>query len=194
MGDVGRYFKAGGKPENLILHFLDFDTGRIDPLWSVNGFKRRIDIFKENKINAIISPDFSSWADYPYAVQIYNYYRSSVLTNDFSKAGFDIIPNVCFSAPKLNNISISVWGNRQDLILIDANHIGRNENNIKRFMDGLSDVVSMLHPKKIWLWSKVLGIIRPALQAYPDIIDIVAPRNYVLYKLYHHRKKVKKDG
>ena len=119
-GDLRRYYEAGGKKEKLIVHFLSYDTGVIAPLWG-DSFHKRVDRMKEFKCKTIVSPDFSSWADMPLPLQIFNYYKSNVVTRDLLKAGFEVIPNLCWSHPKLIEFSVSQWGAHTDA-LIDVNH------------------------------------------------------------------------
>ena len=124
-GDLKRFFQSGGDPSSLVVHFLSYDNGAINPLWNPGPAKKRFQFLKGLGVKRIVSPDFSSWADAPLILQLWNYFRSASVTKDFITAGFEIIPNVCWSSPKLFNFSIGIWGKLKKA-LIDANHVGKD--------------------------------------------------------------------
>lgn len=46
---------------------------------------------------AVMSPDFSLFTDYPYAVQIYNHWRKHMLGAYWQRWGMKVIPSICWS-------------------------------------------------------------------------------------------------
>lgn len=149
-GDIRRYLEAGGDPKKMIIHFLTFDGGVINPLWGKESFLERVRKMKELSVEYVIAPDFSSWANYPAAVKIHNYYRSCVVTCDLIQAGFKVIPNICWSIPYLFELSIGMWGDDISLALLDANHGTKNtwsrQNNLAAF-----DYANKVNPNIKWI-------------------------------------------
>ena len=96
-----RLFAELNCPERAVIHFLSFDVGIIEPLWGRKTFLDRCKKLKDYGFNRIISPDFSAWANFAIPLQIYNIYRSAVVTSDFANNGFKIVANVQWSLPEL---------------------------------------------------------------------------------------------
>lgn len=122
--EIKNYIRAGGDPGKLVIHHLTYDEAVINPLWGTDTFMKRAELMHELGVKYVVGPDFSSWADEPYAVQLYNYYRSMVVTCDFAKAGFVTIPNVTWSAPALSRLTINMWPPNMKAIVIDVQHMG----------------------------------------------------------------------
>lgn len=147
-GDLNRFVNAGGDVSKVIVHFLSYDGGRIEPLWGTNGFERWTRKLKDFGITKLISPDFSSWANYPIILQLYNYYRSALVTNDLYKAGFEVVPNVCWSSTETFDVSVGLWG-KKDTVLVDANHISKDKFVQDKFINSFTQMIEMVSPKTV---------------------------------------------
>lgn len=191
-GDLRRYIESGGDMDHAVIHWLSRDDGCIEPLWGKETFRRRVKQMRQANIQYVIGPDFSSWADMPIATQLHNYYRSAVVAHDLAKCGFKVIPNVCWSAPQLHEISIGMWGVGLAFALIDANHFSprRQNYNYDLFWDG-AEQFSIRNPDAFcWVYS-----------SYREVADMWMARNgpcvwcpsrvAVLNKLRKHIKKVR---
>lgn len=77
------------------IHFF-LDDYQFMRLW--NNPERYIDLLK--KFNCVLSPDFSLYADYPTALQIYNHYRKHWLAACWQMYGIEVIPTICWSNEK----------------------------------------------------------------------------------------------
>ncbi len=153
-GDLRRYGEAGGDYSKVIVHFLTHDAGVIEPLWG-NKLSTRIRFLLDLGITHIIAPDFSAWALLPLAVQLYEHYRSMVVTHDLCQAGFTVIPNVCWSSPQLREINLTSWNlEDQQTILVDANHTGRKylKADQRLFWDGARQLQECLIPDRTCVW------------------------------------------
>lgn len=136
-GDLKRYVAAGGDMSRVIVHFLTYDEGVIAPLWGKKSFHERVKKMREFGVRAVVAPDFSSWADFPVVVQLHNYYRSAVVSADLARAGFAVVPNVCWSSPATYSVSIGMWSDAQPgTIVIDANHSTDKEIDRRLFWAG----------------------------------------------------------
>lgn len=127
-GDMKRFFAAGGDAEHVIVHFLTYDSGVINPWWNPGAFEKRVERAKEewHGVKYLVSPDFSSWANMPVVTQLMNHYRSMVVTRDLLKAGFTVVPNICWSCPQLLKVMIDSWPCGLPLVMLDLNHVGRS--------------------------------------------------------------------
>jgi hypothetical protein len=149
-GDIRRYFAAGGKPEKLVVHFLSYDTGVINPLWGKATFHARVKRLQDAGVTTLITPDFSSWAEMPIVEQLWNHYRSLVVSCDLATAGFWLVPNVAWSAPQVTRLMVNSWPHGLPCVLVDANHIHTVEGtlNAQIFRQGL-DVLRQSSPKRV---------------------------------------------
>lgn len=81
------------------LHFFTSDRD-FECVWK--NPDRYIPIFK--RFACIVMPDFSIYYDLPFALQIYNKYRSHWLACYFALHGVVVLPNVSFTLPKYDYI------------------------------------------------------------------------------------------
>lgn len=79
------------RPENKIVHFF-MDDYKFEVCWLWPG--RYIDNLR--RFRAVIGPDFSSYTDFPWAVQVFNHYRRQWLARYWQDNGVTIIPDVQF--------------------------------------------------------------------------------------------------
>lgn len=166
-GSKGRC--AAGDLTKMIVHHLSYDVGTIDPLWGQDTFWRRVENMRAFGIHTLIAPDFSTWADYPLAVQIHNLYRSAVVSRDLARVDFKVIPNVTWSVPALTGLSFSIWPKEATVLLVDASHVNTNRwtsnqelfwAGARKFKEYWPEVVPWLwasSPKVIEKWRLLLG-------------------------------------
>lgn len=185
-GDMKRYLQCGGDPSAAAVHFLTFDSGVIEPMWNPKAFKLRADKLQSSGFNIVVAPDFSSWADAPIILQMWNFYRSMSVTKDLIRAGFRVIPNVCWSTPILHNFSIAVWGTPHT-VLIDANHIGRNKISEGFFWRGQETFLSKNPDVKVVFYGNKRNFCRWQ-RTHKNSIRC-APRVEVLHELSKIHKK-----
>lgn len=135
--------------ENKSVHFF-IDDYQFERIWK--NPDRYIPILK--KFNQVMSPDFSTYTDYPKALQIYNHYRKHWLGAYMQMNGIDVIPTIswsdkdsfewCFDGePDNGTVAISSVG------CMD------NENSKKLFIDGYNEMIKRLKPKTIIFYGKV---------------------------------------
>ena len=76
------------------LHFF-LDDYRFETVWS-RPHKARVAL---RSYRTLLSPDFSLYADWPWAVQLWNVYRSRWCAALWSSWGFQVIPTISWSTP-----------------------------------------------------------------------------------------------
>lgn len=85
-------FCIGSKDKDGYAHFY-LDDYRFERCW--NRPERYIDELMKYK--GVIGPDFSTYTDMPYPMQIWNKYRSMALTNYWQRCGIEVVPNLQWS-------------------------------------------------------------------------------------------------
>lgn len=149
-GDINWLLRYGVDPSRLILHFLTYDTGVINPLWGTDSLQKRVDRMKAVGIKYVVEPDFSSWADAPIPLQLFNFYKSRCVGRDLQDAGFTVIPNVPFTFPYSWEVAFYGVPVGADFILFDLQHTnGGNIVAMKSSVDGVAEAIRRLAPKHI---------------------------------------------
>ena len=103
---------------------------------------------------AVMTPDFSMFADYPRAVQIYNHWRKHQLGAYWQRAGMMVIPSIgwvgrdsyswCFDGePVGGTVAVSSVGTQ------------KSKEGRRLFLDGYNEMLSRLKPGKIIFFGEV---------------------------------------
>ena len=103
---------------------------------------------------AVMTPDFSMYADYPKAVQVYNHWRKHQLGAYWQRAGMTVIPSIgwvgrdsyswCFDGePVGGTVAVSSVGTQKGK---DARRM---------FLDGYNEMLSRLKPSKVIFFGDV---------------------------------------
>ena len=74
------------------VHFF-VDDYRFESVW--HNWKRYGEML--SKFDAVMSPDFSMYTDWPKAVQIYNHYRKHFIGRYLQELGVRVYPSICWS-------------------------------------------------------------------------------------------------
>jgi hypothetical protein len=80
------------KKKDCGVHFF-LDDYQFNRCW--NAPDKYIPILQKYK--CVLSPDFSLYADFPKAIQIYNHYRKHWLGAYWQLNGIEVIPTICWS-------------------------------------------------------------------------------------------------
>lgn len=93
---VGFNYARGNckSPENKAVHFF-LDDYQFDGLW--RNVNRYVD--KLAKFRYVLTPDFSTYTDFPLAIQIYNHYRKHWVGAYLQEHGCRVIPTISWSTP-----------------------------------------------------------------------------------------------
>ena len=88
------YAKTCKEPEKKGVHFF-LDDYQFNRLWT--DVDRYIHMLQ--KFRYVMSPDFSTYTDFPKAIQIYNHYRKHWVGAYLQEAGIQVIPTISWSTP-----------------------------------------------------------------------------------------------
>jgi len=103
---------------------------------------------------AVMTPDFSLFTDYPKSVQIYNHYRKHLLGAYWQSMGMTVVPSICWSdhdsyewcfdgEPQGGTVAVSSVGTQKNPQARDF------------FLDGYREMLSRLQPSKIIFFGDV---------------------------------------
>ena len=103
---------------------------------------------------AVMTPDFSLFTDYPKSVQIYNHYRKHLLGAYWQSMGMTVVPSICWSdhasyewcfdgEPQGGTVAVSSVGTQ------------KNPQTRDFFLDGYKEMLSRLQPSKVIFFGDV---------------------------------------
>lgn len=143
------YAKTCKEPENKGVHFF-LDDYQFTRLWT--NIDRYIPILQDFRY--VMSPDFSTYTDFPKAIQLYNHYRKHWCAAYMQEAGIKVIPTIswstsdsfewCFDGePKGGTVTVSSVGTQN----------GREKKRL--FLEGYNAMVERLRPETIIFYGTV---------------------------------------
>ena len=157
---IGFNYAKSSENKNCGIHFY-VDDYQFERIW--NYPEKYIDILKQYE--CILTPDFSLYLDMPMPMKIWNIYRSRLIGQYFQSRGIKVIPTIswaeeetfkfCFKGiPKGSIVSISTIGVKQD------------ENALKIWRDGVSEMIKQIEPKAILVYGGKLDYDFKDIQVY----------------------------
>ena len=145
------------------VHFF-IDDYQFDRVWKMpNRYIRTLKQF-----GAVMTPDFSTYLDFPEAVRIFAHYKRHWCGAYWQQLGMTVIPNIQWG----NKDSYS-WCFDGDPVggIVSVSNVGmvKSKENRKRFMDGYKEMLIRLQPKQVLFFGHTLD-------GYPG------PVHYIKYK------------
>ena len=103
---------------------------------------------------AVMTPDFSMFTDYPVAVQLYNHWRKHQLGAYWQSLGLTVIPSICWS-----DHDSYAWCFDGEPVggTVAVSSVGTQKNPLARtlFLDGYAEMICRLQPEKIIFFGDV---------------------------------------
>ena len=103
---------------------------------------------------AVMTPDFSMFTDYPVAVQLYNHWRKHQLGAYWQSLGLTVIPSICWS-----DHDSYAWCFDGEPVggTVAVSSVGTQKNPLARtlFLDGYAEMMRRLQPEKIIFFGDV---------------------------------------
>ena len=118
-----------------------------------------------SKFQAVCSPDFSPYADFPKAIQIYNHYRKHWMAFYWQTQGLTVIPTITWSDPSTFDFC---FDGEPENSIVALSSVGMSKNPEYRqwMIDGYEEMMKRLKPTKI-IWR---GQLFPEFESDRDII------------------------
>ena len=149
-GFIGFYYAKSCKlPYNKGVHFF-IDDYQFTRCWA--NPDAYIDLLSNFK--AVCTPDFSTYTDFPRAVQIYNHYRKHWLGAYWQQNGITVIPTIswadrdsfawCFDGEPVGGV-----------VAVSSVGTQLNKESRKLFMDGYNEMLARLQPERIFFYGLV---------------------------------------
>lgn len=135
----------GGKGVHFFLDDYQFNV-----LW--NNINKYINILSQFKY--VMSPDFSTYTDFPKTIQIYNHYRKHWVGAYLQSAGIQVIPTISWSTP--DSFQWCFDGEPEGGT-IAVSSVGTANSKAKKelFLTGYNAMIERLNPEIILFYGKV---------------------------------------
>ena len=131
------------KDYNQWVHFYE-DDHLFERIW--RNPQKYLDILK--KYNGVILPDFSLYRDMPFAMQIWNIYRSRAIGHWLQSNGIKVIPNIRYGDRRTYKICCDGIS-KNCVIAIGSHGTIKHVADREIFVAGLDQVVKDLQPSAI---------------------------------------------
>lgn len=138
-----------GEASQTGIHFFieDYQFVRV---W--NQPARYIHMFRDYKF--ILAPDFSIYADWPMALQIYNHYRKHWLAAYYNTRGVQVVPTISWGGP--GSFAWCFDGEpKNSVVAVSSVGIFHDERTKELFVEGYRRMKKELEPAAILFYGKV---------------------------------------
>lgn len=136
-------------PKGKAVHFFE-DDYRFERLWRNWKFYGE----KLAKFDAVMTPDFSMYTDWPRAICIYNHYRRHFIGAYLQALGVTVIPTISW----IDKASFD-WCFDGDPVggIVAVSSVGTQASKKTKalFLDGWHEMLSRLHPCKVLFYGRV---------------------------------------
>ena len=132
-----------------VVHFF-LDDYQFNRLW--NNIDRYVGML--GQFRYVLSPDFSTYTDFPKAIQIYNHYRKHWVGAYLQEAGIQVIPTISWSTPDSYGWC---FDGEPEGGTVAVSSVGCMNSREKRqlFLSGYNAMVERLHPESIIFYGSV---------------------------------------
>lgn len=138
--------KSTAKHEGFGVHHFVDDYQFIREWTNIDSY---VNMFK--KFDFVMSPDFSTYTDFPKALQIYNHYRKHWIGAYLQMHGVHVIPTISWSTP--DSFEWCFDGEPRDSV-VAVSSVGCNKV-IDDFIVGYNAMMDKLQPSKIIFYGDV---------------------------------------
>ena len=130
------------------VHFF-IDDYQFERVW--NAPDKYLNVL--SRYGCVLSPDFSTFPDFPLAVNLYNHYKKHWLAAYWQQHGINVIPSICWGGedsyewcfdgePKNSIVAVSDVGNR------------RSKADLQGFLQGYNEMLKRLNPSKVLMYTR----------------------------------------
>lgn len=143
------YAKSCKYPKDKGVHFF-LDDYQFNRLWT--NIDRYIPILA--KFACVLSPDFSTYTDFPKAIQIYNHYRKHWVAAYMQEMGITVIPTISWSTA--DSFEWCFDGEPEGgCVAISSIGCMATKESKSLFVDGYNEMLRRLHPERIIFYGSV---------------------------------------
>jgi hypothetical protein len=154
VGEIGKfigwnYARSEKHPEDKAVHFF-VDDYQFNRLWT--NPNQYIDLLR--RFQYVFSPDFSPYADFPKAVQVFNHFRKHWIAAYLQEHGVNVIPTVTWSYPPSYDFCFD-GEPKESVVAVSSVGCMRSVDTKKMFMDGYNEMIARLNPSTIIFYGTV---------------------------------------
>ena len=143
------YAKTAKNPSDKIVHCFT-DDYQFNRLWN----KANDYISMVSKFKAILSPDFSTYADMPISMQIYNHYRKHWIAAYWQLHGIKVYPTISWSTP--DSYEWCFDGEPlESVIAVSSVGTQKNQESRQLFLRGYEEMMKRLNPSWVIFYGSV---------------------------------------
>lgn len=143
------FVKSCKDPWSKGVHFF-LDDYQFSRLWTnVDAY---IPILR--RFSWVMTPDFSTYTDFPKAIQIYNHYRKHWVGAYMQEAGIRVIPTISWSTPDSYEWCFDGEPAGGTVAVSSVGCMGDAERR-RLFLQGYEAMIDRLHPKKIIFYGTI---------------------------------------
>lgn len=143
--EIKRKNKNFNNPAFVCFYTDDYKFDSTKGIWFNYKFAFRI----LKHFAGIITPDFSTYQDFPEPLKIYNTYRMRAFGYCYGKQGEEVINNVRWGTPETYNYCFAGIPKNSIIAIGTVGGSPRKLIDRKRFEDGLDEMVKRLYPHTI---------------------------------------------
>lgn len=136
------YANSCKTPEEYFVHFY-IDDYQFERIWKRPEYYLKL----LKKFKGIISPDFSTYTNMPKAQQIFQVYKSRLISAYYERYGIDIIPNISWSDE--DSLSWTLEGIPKNSIIALSTNGVLNKSIKDNFIQCYKKVIEILEPKTV---------------------------------------------
>lgn len=143
------YAKSCKMPADKGVHFF-VDDYQFNRLWT--NIDRYIPMLSQFRY--VMTPDFSTYADFPKAIQIYNHYRKHWVGAYLQETGICVIPTISWSTQ--DSFAWCFDGEPEGgTVAVSSVGCMKSAESRRLFIDGYMEMVRRLRPEKIIFYGNV---------------------------------------
>ncbi|MHB8624593.1 MAG: DUF4417 domain-containing protein [Aggregatilineales bacterium] len=157
--------RAGQGMAGGAVHFF-LDDYRFETTWSRPN--KALQYLRD--FRTLLSPDFSLYADWPTAIQIWNVYRSRWCSAYWASLGFQVIPTVSWAERKSYDFCFVGIAQRS---MVAVSSVGVRPSEQNRFVFGYRKMVERLQPSRVLCYGTLPASLETVVevQCYPTRWD-----------------------
>ena len=106
------------------------------------------------RFQAVCTPDFSLYTDYPKAVQVYNHYRKHWLGAYWQSHWIKVLPTICWAGPESYDWCFD-GEPVNSCVAVSSVGTQNSEESKRLFLDGYNEMLRRLQPTKIIMYGQV---------------------------------------
>jgi hypothetical protein len=133
------------------VHFF-LDDYKFEQIWT--NPRKYIELFQYYE--GVIAPTFSVWDNQPYALNVFNMYRSRWLTRFFQSCGIPVLVDARWAGEKTYDFCFSGIEKNSPVIL---NTVGtKMVENRKLFVSGFEQMLRVIEPSKLFVYGEYMPV------------------------------------